>query len=148
MMLTTKGRYAVMAMVDLAYHSEGKPTSLAQISDRQDITLPYLEQIFAKLKKAELVKSVRGPGGGYLLNNSADKILVADIIQAVDEVIKMTSCKSLEACIKQGKKSSKCMTHNLWSGLSKQILTYLSAITLNDICAGNDFNNINFKQVV
>lgn len=132
MMLSTKGRYAVMAMVDLATCSQSKPVSLAEISDRQEIPLAYLEQIFAKLRKSGLVKSVRGPGGGYLLLRSASDIWVSDIIMAAEETIKMTRCDSGPAgCMKP---KTRCLTHDLWEGLGTQIYTYLRSISLEDIC--------------
>ncbi len=136
MMLTTKGRYAVMAMVDIAQRNEaGKPVSLADISTRQDITVPYLEQIFSRLKAGGLVKSVRGPGGGYCLSKAHSAITMADIVMAVDEPIKMTRCTTTETpggCTK----GVKCLTHDLWRGLGDSIHDYLASVTLDDVCKG------------
>ncbi|WP_316977932.1 Rrf2 family transcriptional regulator [Shumkonia mesophila] len=132
MRLSTKGRYAVMAMVDLASHSGGKPVALADIADRQEISLSYLEQLFGKLRKGGLVKSVRGPGGGYLLAREAGETRVSDIIMAVDELIKATRCTpgSPSGCHLN---KSRCMTHDLWEELGNQIYLYLSSVTVSDI---------------
>jgi Rrf2 family iron-sulfur cluster assembly transcriptional regulator len=137
MNLTTKGRYAVMAMVDIAMQGgEKTPISLALVAERQEITLNYLEQIFVRLRKADVVKSVRGPGGGYVLSTSADEIRISDIIIAVDETIKMTRCseesKKTGGCMHN---RSLCATHALWDGLGKQIHYYLQSVTLADVCA-------------
>ncbi|MFM2318438.1 MAG: hypothetical protein RLZZ215_1059 [Pseudomonadota bacterium] len=129
MKLTTKGRYAVTAMLDLALHNGGEPVSLAEISERQDISLSYLEQLFSKLRRAGLVVSMRGPGGGYQLNGDPAKIAIADIIAAVDESVDATRCGGLGDC--QGNK--RCLTHDLWSDLSNQIRLFLSEITLADM---------------
>ncbi|MFN3626344.1 MAG: Rrf2 family transcriptional regulator, partial [Parvibaculum sp.] len=112
MKLTTKGRYAVMAMADLARHSSGSPVALAEIADRQEISLSYLEQLFAKLRRGNLVKSVRGPGGGYLLSRDADEIRISDVILAVDEPIKATRCElgSPRGCMPS---AGRCITHDL-----------------------------------
>lgn len=126
MKLTTRGRYAVTAMLDLALHSASGPTSLADISGRQDISLSYLEQLFAKLRKNDLVKSVRGPGGGYLLSRCGSKINVADIIGAVNETTDATNCGGKASC--QG--GEPCLTHDLWEDLSTQIHSFLSGISL------------------
>lgn len=133
MLLGAKSRYAVMAMVDLASRGHDKPVNLSDLAASQDIPLPYLEQLFVKLRKADLVQSVRGPGGGYMLARSADDIYVAEIVQAVDEPLKMTRC-SVET--KHGCLSSKvkCMTHDLWDGLGEHIHAYLSGISLEDVC--------------
>ena len=131
MMLTTKGRYAVTAMVDLARNSGQKPVSLADIALRQGITVAYLEQIFAKMKRSGLVKSIRGPGGGYVLARRMDEINIAEIVIAAEESIKMTRCSS-EGCAIKG---AKCLTHDLWDGLGKQIKNYLEAINLEAICS-------------
>jgi Rrf2 family iron-sulfur cluster assembly transcriptional regulator len=135
MNLTTKGRYAVMAMVDLAINSVGKPVTLSEIAARQDIAVSYLEQIFMRLRKAGLVKSVRGPGGGYVLSEVAEKTPIASIVLAVDESIKMTRCGNDKkiGCITHAN-SSKCITHHLWEGLSNQIYQYLNSVSLADIC--------------
>jgi len=134
MMLTTKGRYAVMAMADIAAHSAGTPVRLAEIAGRQDITVAYLEQIFSRLRRADLVKSIKGPGGGYVLAESAEEIKISDVIGAVDESIKMTRCgkhkSSKSGCVTGGK----CLTHDLWDGLGNKIYEYLSSVSLADIC--------------
>jgi Rrf2 family transcriptional regulator, iron-sulfur cluster assembly transcription factor len=131
--LSTKGRYAVMAMVDLAKHGKGEPISLAEIAERQEISLSYLEQLFAKLRTASLVKSVRGPGGGYLLAHGAAGTRVSDIILAVDEPIRATRCTPGAPMGCSGNKS-RCLTHDLWEELGNQIHLYLSSVTLADIC--------------
>jgi Rrf2 family iron-sulfur cluster assembly transcriptional regulator len=130
--LSTKGRYAVMAMVDLACRSEGKPVALADIAERQEISLSYLEQLFAKLRKGGLVKSVRGPGGGYLLAYSPESTRISDIILAVDEPIRATRCAagSPEGCRSN---RSRCLTHDLWEELGHQIHLYLSTVSLADV---------------
>lgn len=135
MKLTTKGRYAVMAMADLAENSGGKPVALADIAARQEISLSYLEQLFAKLRRGELVKSVRGPGGGYLLSRNADDIRIADVILAVDEPLKATRCEagSPKGCMGA---SGRCITHDLWEELSHQIHVFLSGVSLGDIIHG------------
>ena len=134
MRLSTKGRYAVMAMVDLAKHSEGQPIVLADIAERQMISLSYLEQLFAKLRNAGLVKSVRGPGGGYLLGYSADETRISDVILAVDEPIRATRCTPGAPTGCSGNKV-RCLTHDLWEELGNQIHLYLSSVTLADVCA-------------
>ncbi|HEV2548110.1 MAG TPA: Rrf2 family transcriptional regulator [Stellaceae bacterium] len=134
MRLSTKGRYAVMAMVDLAKHSEGSPIALAEIAERQEISLSYLEQLFAKLRVAGLVKSVRGPGGGYLLGHAADETRIADVILAVDEPIRATRCTPGAPIGCRGSKS-RCLTHDLWEELGNQIHLYLSSVTLADVVA-------------
>ncbi|MCW5698671.1 MAG: Rrf2 family transcriptional regulator [Rhodospirillales bacterium] len=133
MKLSTKGRYAVMAMADLAYNGNGKPVTLAEIADRQEISLSYLEQLFGRLRRAGLVSSVRGPGGGYLLGRSLAETRVADIIMAVDEPIKATRCTpgSPMGCHTH---RGRCLTHDLWEELGNQIYLYLSSVTLADIC--------------
>lgn len=132
MKLSTKGRYAVMAMVDLARQSHGSPVSLADIAKRQDISLSYLEQLFGKLKRGAQVKSVRGPGGGYQLARAASEMRIADIIMAVDEPIKATRCTpgSPEGCQAD---RSRCLTHDLWDELGNQIYLFLSSVTLEDV---------------
>jgi Rrf2 family iron-sulfur cluster assembly transcriptional regulator len=132
MRLSTKGRYAVMALVDLATNSQGRPVSLADISGRQEISLSYLEQLFAKLRRAGLVKSVRGPGGGYLLARSAEDTRIADAILAVDEPIRATRCKPNAATGCHSDKS-RCLTHDLWEELSRQIHLFLSSVSLADV---------------
>ena len=133
MRLSTKGRYAVMAMVDLAQHAGGRPVSLAEIAERQEISLSYLEQLFAKLRHGGLVKSVRGPGGGYLLAHDRNDTRIADIILAVDEPIRATRCRS-ETTIGCRGDRSRCLTHDLWEELSNQIHLYLSSVSLGDVC--------------
>ncbi len=131
--LSTKGRYAVMAMVDLAQHSGGGPVSLAEIAERQEISLSYLEQLFAMLRKSGLVKSVRGPGGGYLLGHDRDDTRIADIILAVDEPIRATRCTPGAPVGCRGNRS-RCLTHDLWEELGNQIHLYLSSVSLADVC--------------
>jgi len=133
MRLSTKGRYAVMAMVDIAKHGGGNPITLAEIAERQAISLSYLEQLFAKLRQGGLVKSVRGPGGGYLLAHGADGTRISDIILAVDEPIRATRCTPGAPLGCSGNKS-RCLTHDLWEELGNQIHLYLSAVTLADVC--------------
>ena len=132
MKLSTKGRYSVMAMVDIAAHTEGKPIALADVAERQEISLSYLEQLFAKLRRGGLVKSVRGPGGGYLLARSAEETRISDIILAVDEPIKATRCTppSPLGCTSN---KSRCLTHDLWEELGNHIYLYLSSVTLADV---------------
>ena len=130
MMLTIKSRYAVMAIMEVASGDGVEPMKLADISANQDIPLNYLEQIFLKLKKAELVRSVKGPGGGYHLNNSSDKITIEAIIDAVEENLKMTRCSKDKNCRKNG---INCKTHNLWKGLGKQIRNYFASISIADV---------------
>ena len=134
MKLSTKGRYAVMAMVDLASTSRGRPVSLADIAERQEISLSYLEQLFAKLRRGGLVSSVRGPGGGYLLAHLAEETRVSDIILAVDEPIHATRCTPGQPFGCRANKS-RCLTHDLWEELGNQIYLYLSSVTLADIVA-------------
>ncbi|MBV9991468.1 MAG: Rrf2 family transcriptional regulator [Alphaproteobacteria bacterium] len=133
MRLSTKGRYAVMAMADLAAHEEGaRPVSLADIAQRQEISLSYLEQLFAKLRRGGLVRSVRGPGGGYRLSRPSGEIRVADIIVAVDEPITATRCRagSPKGCTASGQR---CVTHDLWEELGRQIHVFLSSVSLGDV---------------
>jgi Rrf2 family iron-sulfur cluster assembly transcriptional regulator len=129
MRLTTKGRFAVTAMIDIAMHSTNGPATLAGVSDRQKISLSYLEQLFGKLRRHGLVESVRGPGGGYHLARSADTISVADIITAVDEPIDATQCGGRENC----HDDRRCMTHELWAGLNNHIFEYLQSVTLEQL---------------
>lgn len=126
MRLTTRGRYAVTAMLDLALHGDAGPISLADISTRQEISLSYLEQLFAKLRKQDLVTSVRGPGGGYCLGQNGADINVADIIDAVNESTDATNCGGKGIC----QNGEICLTHDLWNDLSEQIHTFLADITL------------------
>lgn len=133
MLLSTKGRYAVMALVDLAAANSDKPVTLAGIAERQEIPLAYLEQIFSKLKKRGIVRSVRGPGGGYKLAKPASDTKIAEIVLAADESIKMTRCQngSSNGCMAS---KGQCLTHDLWEGLGYQIFQYLHAISLEDVC--------------
>lgn len=133
MRLTTKGRFAVTAMVDLAMcHSNG-PVTLSVISARQEISLSYLEQLFAKLRRHKLVASVRGPGGGYHLAGSAAGVTVADIIFAVNEPMDTTMCGGIGDCLYKGGSGQRCMTHDLWSELNARIVDYLDSVTLQDL---------------
>jgi Rrf2 family transcriptional regulator, iron-sulfur cluster assembly transcription factor len=131
MRLTTKGRFAVTAMIDLALRSHSGPVALAAISQRQQISLSYLEQLFGKLRRHELVESTRGPGGGYSLGRKVDEITVADIIVAVDEPIDATSCGGKENCM--GDDSGRCMTHDLWASLNAKMIEYLDSISLKKL---------------
>jgi Rrf2 family iron-sulfur cluster assembly transcriptional regulator len=131
--LSTRGRYAVMAMVDLARHGNGNPVSLAEIAERQEISLSYLEQLFAKLRRSGLVRSVRGPGGGYLLAHDRDETRICDIIVAVDEPIYAVRCSPGTAIGCRGDRS-RCLTHDLWEELSNQIRLYLNSVSLGDVC--------------
>lgn len=132
MKLSTKGRYAVMAMVDLARHGAGHPVSLADIAERQEISLSYLEQLFARLRKNELVRSVRGPGGGYLLGRGTDEVKISDIILAVDEPIRVTRCQPTSAVGCKADRS-RCLTHDLWEELGNQIHLFLRSVSLADV---------------
>ena len=129
MRLTTKGRFAVTAMVDLALRSGDGPVTLAGISERQKISLSYLEQLFGKLRRNNLVESVRGPGGGYCLARPLEQIAVADIVRAVDESFDATQCGGRENC----KNENRCMTHELWSTLNFKMYEYLSSVSLFDL---------------
>jgi Rrf2 family iron-sulfur cluster assembly transcriptional regulator len=142
MRLTTKGRYAVTAMLDLALHGKGKPVSLADISGRQDISLSYLEQLFAKLRRNDLVSSVRGPGGGYRLSRGGQEIFVAQIIDAVNEAVDATGCGGKADC-QQGEV---CLTHHLWCDLSDQIHGFLSQISLSNLVDRREVQHISARQ--
>ncbi|GMG87385.1 Rrf2 family transcriptional regulator [Biformimicrobium ophioploci] len=142
MRLTTKGRYAVTAMLDLALHGEKGPISLSDIAQRQDISLSYLEQLFSKLRQAELVSSVRGPGGGYRLARGSDDIHVAEIIDAVNESVDATNCGRGSGCAS----GEKCLTHHLWSDLSDQIHVFLSGISLSGLVARADVQQVAQRQ--
>ena len=142
MRLTTKGRYAVTAMLDLALHEDQGPISLADISQRQAISLSYLEQLFAKLRKSELVSSVRGPGGGYELHRTSNTIYIAQIIDAVNESVDTTKCRGKGDC--QGGET--CLTHYLWEDLSDQIHQFLEGISLADLVAKNEVKRIALEQ--
>ncbi len=132
MKLTTKGRYAVMAMADLAANQNGKPVSLNDISLRQNISLSYLEQLFSKLRNEKLVKSIRGPSGGYILEKNPKEIRISNIIFAVDEQVKTLNCKkdSKKGC---NGKTIKCITHNLWDDLENHINNFFEKVSLNDV---------------
>lgn len=131
MRLTTKGRFAVTAMIDLAMRDSAGPVTLADISQRQKISLSYLEQLFGRLRRQSLVKSTRGPGGGYTLAKNADGVSVADIILAVDEPIDATQCHGMENCLDD----QKCLTHDLWSKLNTHIFDYLKSVSLGQLVA-------------
>ncbi|WP_148252774.1 Fe-S cluster assembly transcriptional regulator IscR [Aidingimonas lacisalsi] len=142
MRLTTKGRYAVTAMLDLALHTAHGPISLADISRRQDISLSYLEQLFARLRRSSLVNSVRGPGGGYLLAHDASVISVARIIDAVNESVDATRCQGMSDC----QTGNTCLTHHLWCDLSREIHGYLDGITLGELIERNEVQRIAERQ--
>lgn len=142
MRLTTKGRYAVTAMLDLAINADTAPISLGDIARRQDISLAYLEQLFARLRRAGLVNSVRGPGGGYLLAQAPGTICVSSIVDAVDESVDATRCQGLSDC-QQG---DTCLTHHLWCELSGQIRRFLDAVTLEQLSARPDIQHIARRQ--
>jgi Rrf2 family iron-sulfur cluster assembly transcriptional regulator len=131
MKMSTKGRYAVMAMIDIAVHSGGEPISLAEIAERQDISQEYLEQLFGKLRKQKLVESARGPGGGYRLARDMRLIPVAEIIAAVDEELHFTRCNgdAVEGCVR----GERCNAHDLWSSLGRQMMNFLASISLEDV---------------
>lgn len=131
MRLTTKGRFAVTAMMDLALRGEEGPVALAGVSERQRISLSYLEQLFGKLRRHELVESTRGPGGGYSLGRKSADITVADIIVAVDEPIDATGCSGRENCM--GEDTGRCMTHDLWASLNAKMIEYLNSISLKKL---------------
>jgi Rrf2 family iron-sulfur cluster assembly transcriptional regulator len=133
MRLSTKGRYAVMAMADVARNGCDRPVSLAEIAERQEISLSYLEQLFARLRRGGLVKSVRGPGGGYRLAKAAAQTWISDIVLAVDEPIRATRCAghgSPRGCMIGGER---CVTHHLWEGLGEQIHRYLASVSIEDV---------------
>ncbi|GHE21877.1 Fe-S cluster assembly transcriptional regulator IscR [Halomonas urumqiensis] len=142
MRLTTKGRYAVTAMLDLTVNAHAGPISLADISRRQEISLSYLEQLFARLRRANLVQSVRGPGGGYLLATAAEEISVARVIDAVNESVDATRCGGLSDC-QQG---DTCLTHHLWSELSDHIHGFLDGITLKELATRQEVQRIAGRQ--
>ena len=142
MRLTTKGRYAVTGVLDLAFHEEKGPVSLAAISERQHISLSYLEQLFARLRRNGVVKSTRGPGGGYTLNRDAADISVSDVIVAVDESCQVAGCDDLEGC--QG--DYQCLTHDLWKELSNEIRNFLDGISLAEMMANEKVQEVSIKQ--
>lgn len=131
MRLTTKGRFAVMAMIDLAEHQTDLPVNLANIAERQSISFSYLEQLFGKLRRDHLVKSVRGPGGGYRLARDPSEITVADIVIAVDEPLDATSCGGEQNC----QDAQRCRTHHLWANLNRRMYAYLDSVTLANLVA-------------
>lgn len=134
MRLTTKGRFAVTAMIDVAMHGGQGPVTLAGVSERQKISLSYLEQLFGKLRRHGLVESVRGPGGGYHLGRPANMVSVADVILAVDEPIDATQCGGKENCLDD----KRCMTHELWASLNAHIFTFLRSVTLEQLVRQQD----------
>ncbi|MDX2370032.1 MAG: Fe-S cluster assembly transcriptional regulator IscR [Colwellia sp.] len=142
MKLTSKGRYAVTAMLDVTIHASHGPVSLADISERQGISLSYLEQLFSKLRKYGLVNSIRGPGGGYRLGKCSAEIAIADIISAVNESVDATKCQGKGNC--QG--GEQCLTHSLWEGLSERIEEFLKNITLAELVAKNDVQSVSKRQ--
>lgn len=142
MKLTTKGRYAVTAMLDLALHGDEGPVALAEISERQELSLSYLEQLFAKLRKHKLVVSTRGPGGGYRVARSLDSVAVAQIIGAVDESVDATHCAGKKNCHNHGR----CLTHDLWEGLSQQIEEFLNGVSLQDLIDRQSVQEVSQRQ--
>ncbi len=142
MRLTSKGRYAVTAMLDVALHSQEGPVPLADISERQGISLSYLEQLFSRLRKNGLVASVRGPGGGYLLGKEASDIAVGTVIMAVDESVDATRCQGKEGC--QG--GTRCLTHALWRDLSERISSFLNNITLAELVDNQEILDVAVRQ--
>lgn len=142
MRLTTKGRYAVTAMLDLAVHATDGPITLADISQRQGISLSYLEQLFSKLRKKELVASARGPGGGYRLSRDAGEINVADVISAVDETVDATRCSGQGNC----QNGEECLTHQLWMDLSNQLFQFLNGISLGQLVENRHVQDVAARQ--
>ncbi len=142
MKLTSKGRYAVTAILDLAFHATSGPVTLSDISKRQDISLSYLEQLFTRLRKQQLVRSTRGPGGGYSLNKPASDIAVAEIVSAVDETVDTTRCSGANNC----HDGEQCLAHELWDGLSQQIYGFLSEISLQDLMDDDSIKGVADRQ--
>jgi Rrf2 family iron-sulfur cluster assembly transcriptional regulator len=142
MRLTTKGRYAVTAMLDLALHAQEHPITLADISQRQGISLSYLEQLFSKLRKQGLVASARGPGGGYRLSRDANDIMVASVITAVDEKVHVTKCEGRGDC----QNGEACLTHELWCDLSAQIYKFLDEISLGQLVERHHVQEVAARQ--
>jgi Rrf2 family iron-sulfur cluster assembly transcriptional regulator len=142
MKLTSKGRYAVTAMLDVTIHAVSGPVSLADISERQGISLSYLEQLFSRLRKEGLVTSVRGPGGGYRLGRCSAQIAIADVISAVNESVDATKCSGKGNC----QDGEQCLTHSLWQGLSQRIEEFLRSITLSELVAKNDVKSVSQRQ--
>ena len=142
MKLTSKGRYAVTAILDLAFHSTSGPVTLSDISKRQDISLSYLEQLFTRLRKQELVRSTRGPGGGYSLNRPANEIAVAEVVFAVDEIVDTTRCSGANNC----HDGQQCLAHELWDDLSQQIYGFLDEISLQDLMEESSIRDVAIRQ--
>lgn len=142
MKLTSKGRYAVTAMLDVSLHASEGPVPLTDISERQGISLSYLEQLFAKLRKQELVNSVRGPGGGYFLGRDAHDISIREVIAAVNENVDATRCNGKGNC----QNGSRCLTHHLWTDLSMRIESFLSDITLGELMEKRDVQDVAGRQ--
>lgn len=142
MKLTTKGRYAVTAMLDLALHAGDRPISLAEISARQEISLSYLEQLFSRLRRNGLVTSTRGPGGGYRVSRPLSAVPVSEIIVAVNESVDATQCAGKENCHSHGR----CLTHDLWEGLSEQIEEFLSSVSLQDLIDRQRVKSVSARQ--
>ena len=142
MKLTSKGRYAVTAILDLAFHSTSGPVTLSDISKRQDISLSYLEQLFTRLRKQKLVRSTRGPGGGYSLNRPANEIAVAEVVFAVDEIVDTTRCSGANNC----HDGQQCLAHELWDDLSQQIYGFLDEISLQDLMEESSIRDVAIRQ--
>ena len=142
MKLTTKGRYAIIAMLDLAMYGDALPVPLRDVSNRQNISLSYLEQLFSKLRLSTLVKSIRGPGGGYILDKDASEINLYQIIIAVDENIDQTQCGGAMNC----NNDKPCLTHFIWTDLNRKINDYMKGITLNDVALRKDVKNIIYRR--
>ena len=140
MRLTTKSRYAVTAMLDIAYYDRGNPISLPEIAERQGISLSYLEQLFSRLKKSGLVESIKGPGGGYKLSKNANDIVISEVIKAVDESVETTACNGKANC----HNNQQCLSHNLWEDLGAEINNFLSYVTLQQVILKN---NSNVKEI-
>jgi len=140
--LTSKGRYAVTAMLDLAFHTETGPVTLSEISKRQDISLSYLEQLFTRLRKQQLVRSTRGPGGGYSLNKPADQLTVAEIVAAVDETVDTRRCSGASNC----HDGRQCLAHELWDDLSQQIFGFLEDISLQNLMEEASISDVAARQ--
>lgn len=142
MKLTTKGRYAVTAMLDLAIHAQSKPVPLADISQRQGVSLSYLEQLFSRLRKGNLVESARGPGGGYRLARAADQIAVVEVLKAIDENIEITNCDQKANC----QNGEPCLTHELWMDLSHRIYEFLEGISLGQLIERQHVRDVTARQ--
>ena len=140
MRLTTKSRYAVTAMLDIAYYDRGNPISLPEIAERQGISLSYLEQLFSRLKKSGLVESIKVPGGGYKLSKNANDIVISEVIKAVDESVETTACNGKANC----HNNQQCLSHNLWEDLGAEINNFLSDVTLQQVILKN---NSNVKEI-